>query len=123
MPSIFVCPKCKNVSETKTRCFSGTFCDRDDGEERVEYSPVTNAVPFSIGDNVLWRNKNDSTKNTVECLDIASQRAREYSNAAKVIEIVEGVIVSALKEDITIQSAFTLQNNQWCCGNTVLVRA
>ena len=123
MSTIFVCPRCDSISKIKSRCYSGTSCDRDHGEERIEYAPVAQAVPFSIGDHVLWDNKNGANIHTVECLDVATQQARQYSNAAKVIEIVEGVVVSALTEDPSIQMAFSLRQDQWCSGSTVLVKA
>lgn len=123
MSSIFVCSKCNSVSKIKSRCYSGTVCNRDHGEERIEYARVAQAVPFSIGDNVLWHNKNAANNHTVECLDVATQQARQYSNAAKVIEIIEGVVVSALIEDTSIQMAFSLRQDQWCSGSIVLAKA
>lgn len=59
MSNIFVCPKCNSVSKTNTRCYSGTFCDRDHGEERQEYSLVEKSQtsnPFKVGDLVVWKN-------------------------------------------------------------------
>ena len=117
MSSIFVCPKCKNVSETKTRCFSGTFCDRDDGEERVEYSPVekpqanTTNMPFRVGDDVLWLNKTlNITRETLP---------------AKVIEIVQDRVVAALVSNPEVKRAFAFWewDCEWRCGCMVLVRA
>ena len=123
MPSIFVCPLCFSVSKVASRCYLGTFCDRDGGEARIKYIPASKqtsnvsavqpeaqpiTVPFKVGDNCEWV---DKPHDYTECL------------SATIVEILDGPrIVSALVKNPAVKRTFSFweRRNEWRCGYVVL---